>query len=141
MAGKEDDPNYGSESSGVRNIANNTQKIEDMNSIEAGNFVTFNNNSHIGIVTDVTRDESGNVVDFQFIHSSSSKGPTATSYKSSYWEGKLAGFYKWDTRPDTYAGPELPQITALGRKPNVSALIRTVNVKPISVNINPYFRR
>lgn len=141
-AGGEKDPNYGPHSSGVRNIVDNTQKIEDMNDIEAGYFVMFNNNSHMGVVTDVTRDESGNVVDFQFIHSATSTGPIKNGFiESRYWRNRICGFYKWDTRPDTYAGPELPQITAWGSKPNVLNLIRTFNVKPISINVNPYIRK
>ncbi len=141
-AGGEKDPNYGPHSSGVRNIVDNTQKIEDMNDIEAGNFVMFNNNSHMGVVTDVTRDENGNVVDFLFVHSATSTGPIKNGYmQSKYWKNRVCGFYKWDTRPNTYEGPVLPQITAWGSKPNGSNLIRTFNVKPISINIDPGIRR
>ena len=141
IAGGEKDPNNG-KYNGVRNIADNTQKIEDMNDIEVGNFVTFNTGgkngdySHIGIISDVARDDNGNVVDFQFIHSSSSKGPIQTNYKSMYWDGKATGFYKWDTKPDIYQGLTLPQITVLGNKPKGQNPIVTFQITPISVNFN-----
>lgn len=153
VAGGEKDPNRGSYN-GVRNIANKTQKIDDINDIVAGNLVTFNTGtsngdySHIGIISDVKRDDDGNVVDFQFIHSGSTTGPTQTGGTSRFsrnnklsWRDITTGFYKWDTRPDTYIGPVLPQVTALGRKLNVPTSIQTLNVKPISIKNIPIIRR
>ena len=153
IAGGEKDPNKG-QYNGVRNIANNTQKIDDMNEIEAGNFVIFNTGgkngdySHIGIITDVTHDDDGNVVDFQFIHSGNSTGPTRTGANSRYsrnsplyWKDIVTGFYKWDTRPDTHSDPILPQITALGDKPSWMNPICPFSIGPITININPCIRR
>jgi RHS repeat-associated protein len=153
IAGGEKDPNKG-QYNGVRNIANNTQKIEDMNDIEAGNFVIFKTGgrngdySHIGIITDVTHDDDGNVVDFQFIHSGYSTGPTRTSANSRYsrnsplcWKDIVTGFYKWDTRPDTHKDSVLPQITALGDKPSWMNPIYPFSISPITININPCIRR
>ena len=152
VAGEEKDPNRGKDN-GVRNIANNSQKMEDMNDVVAGNLVTFSGGtnedySHIGIVTDVMRDKEGNIVDFQFIHSGTSTGPVETFGSSSSsskthipWLAKVTGFYKWDTRPDTYKGPTLPQITVLGNKPTIQTSMRALSVKPISANINLYMRR
>ena len=147
IAGEEKDPNRGTYN-GVHNIANNTQKIENINDIVAGNLVTFNTGtiygdySHIGIITDVMRDDDGDVVDFLFIHASGSKGPIQTNYiNSSYWNGKATGFYKWDTKPEVYIGPTLPQVTVLRSKPSVSNHIRALNVTPIFVNANPYIRK
>lgn len=138
MAGGETNPNKG-KYNGVHNIANNTQKIEDINDVVAGNFVTFNTGgengdySHIGIITDIVRDDDGNVVDFQFIHSSGSKGPIKTDYNTSYWNGKASGFYKWDSRPDTYIVPTLPEIIVIGQKPNRLNPTCTLKVNPIGI--------
>ena len=153
IAGGEKDPNKG-QYNGVRNIANNTQKIDDMNDIEAGNFVIFKTGgrngdySHIGIITDVTHDDDGNVVDFQFIHSGWSTGPTQTGANSRYsrnsplcWKDIVTGFYKWDTRPDTHKDSVLPQITALGDKPSWMNPIYPFSISPITININPCIRR
>ena len=145
VAGGEKDPNRGKDN-GVRNIAYNSQKIEDMNDLVAGNLVTFNTGgkygdySHIGIISDVMRDKEGKVVGFQFIHSASSTGPTQNNYNDSYWRNRISGFYKWDTRPDVYNGPTLSQVTVLGNKPSQIPM-RALNVTPVSININPYIRR
>lgn len=100
--------------------------------------------SHIGIITEVIRDEEGNVVDFQFIHSGS-KGPTITygsmssnnkTHKS--WKSVVTGFYKWDTKPDTY---NLPEITIWGHKPSWQNPIRMFNVSPIPVYSISYIKK
>ena len=152
IAGGEKDPNKG-QYNGVRNIANNTQKIEDMNDIIAGNFVTFNTGgrngdfSHIGIITDVIRDDDGNVADFQFVHSGSSTGPIRAYASSRFsrnsslcWKDIATGFYKWDTKPDTY-GSILPETTIWGNKPSWLKSAPTLNVCPITINIYPCIRK
>ena len=152
VAGGEKNPNRG-QYNGVHNIANNTQKIENMDDIVAGNFVIFNTGgrygdySHIGIITEIIRDDNGNIVDFQFIHSGS-KGPTITygSKPSNNttripWQSVVTGFYKWDTKPDTYIVPILSEITVWGNKPSWQNPIRMFNVSPISVYSISYIKK
>ena len=57
---------------------------------------------HIGIITEVNRDENGNLISFKFIHSSSSKGPQESTYNvggSRYYDDDdlYTGYYAWDT--------------------------------------------
>jgi RHS repeat-associated protein len=79
--------------------------------VQEGNIVTFRTPSdwpqHIGIITEVYRDESGNVTSFTMIHSAggtngpaqSTLGPNQTArYEKMLWNS-INGFYKWDT-PD-----------------------------------------
>ncbi len=75
--------------------------------IVAGNVVIidFGKNGgtgHIGIITEVNRDENGNLISFKFIHSSSSKGPQESTYNvggSRYYDDDdlYTGYYAWDT--------------------------------------------
>jgi uncharacterized protein YijF (DUF1287 family) len=49
----------------VEQIIQASTKIDDVNSIEVGNAVTFNTGnptSHIGLISSVTRDDAGNVI-------------------------------------------------------------------------------
>ena len=136
VAGEEEDPSKKGVGNGVRRIANNTQKIEDMNDIMVGNLVTFYGEangeySHIGYITDVILDDNGNVADFLFIHAAKSTGPTINGYKeSSYWRKRVSGFYKWDTHPDVYNGLPLPPIIVFGKMPERPILTRALHVIP-----------
>jgi RHS repeat-associated protein len=103
-AGGEPDPNHGDGGSGVVNIENNTTKVDEKN-VQNGNIVTFHFDSgypyHTGFVDDVVI-KDGKVVSFTLIQSSSGVGPNETQV--TVGQGKLgsniAGYYKWDTKPD-----------------------------------------
>ena len=105
VAGGEPDPNHGDGGSGVVNIQNNTTKLKDKD-VVAGNIVTFYFDEgypyHTGILIDVVKDKDGKITSFTMIQSSSGKGPNETTV--TVGEGKLgnniAGYYKWDTKPD-----------------------------------------
>ena len=143
IAGGEEDPIMKGTGNGVRRIANQAETIEDINDIMAGNLVTFDTGraagkySHIGIISDVARDNDGNVVGFHFIHSGS-KGPSIGYSNTNYWKSRITGFYKWDMRPDVdntplYNGLSLQDVTVLGYKPIEATPLRALNVMPISV--------
>jgi RHS repeat-associated protein len=88
---------------------------------QVGNIITFNDNKHVGIITDLIKDDKGIVVGFTVIGSQSSTGPAeinvrldkkTTNYKTEvlggkkikwadYWSPKVGKVYKWDTKPDT----------------------------------------
>ncbi|MCK6601906.1 MAG: RHS repeat-associated core domain-containing protein [Bacteroidetes bacterium] len=98
---------------GVALLVDGTEKV-DVNKIEAGNYVVFKTNrsnhegadgefDHIGVATDIKKDENGNVIGFTVLHSfgkptDKTSGPQATTYNVSSpktWL-TLKGVYKWD---------------------------------------------
>ena len=95
VAGEEPNPNKG-ESNGVSNIANNTTKV-DMNDIQEGNLVTFNNNKHIGVISgNIIKDKNGKVLSFSVVGSQSSTGPSEFNVqtdKSSSWSNGNNGYW------------------------------------------------
>ena len=103
-AGGEPDPNHGDGVSGVLNIENNTTKVDEKN-VQNGNIVTFHFATgypyHTGFVDDVVI-KDGKVVSFTFIQSSSGVGPNETEVTVGQGKlgGNIAGYYKWDTKPD-----------------------------------------
>ncbi|WKZ78456.1 MAG: RHS repeat-associated core domain-containing protein [Candidatus Kapaibacterium sp.] len=89
------------------------QKIEavgestSVTNAQPGNVVTFRTGGwgyHTGLITVVRKDESGKVIEVEFIHSSSSaNGPTTGTISfttKNYWYRHLHGVYKVDSRPD-----------------------------------------
>ena len=108
MAGGEENPVGKYEGRGVVQIVKGTEKVSDINLTVEGNLVVFNEQSHIGIITEVYRVSEGCVTGFQMIHSSGNpergySGPnyeTVTIDGNRYWDTKFEGVYKWDTMPD-----------------------------------------
>ncbi|MBN9383836.1 MAG: RHS repeat-associated core domain-containing protein [Chitinophagaceae bacterium] len=105
VAGGETNPNHGDGGSGVVNIQNNTTKLDDKD-VVAGNIVTFYFSEgypyHTGLIEDVVKDKNGKITSFTMIQSSSGVGPNETTV--TVGQGKLgsniAGYYKWDSKPD-----------------------------------------
>ena len=92
--------------SGVLNIEDNATQV-DINNLQEGNLITWRIKKgypyHIGIVSEVEKDDDGNVSKVKFIHSSGSKGPNEQFFNvgdGSYYERQVHGYYKWDTKPD-----------------------------------------
>ncbi|MCB9233302.1 MAG: hypothetical protein H6581_16715 [Bacteroidia bacterium] len=97
---------------GVSLLASNPdwQKLP-LNEVENGDLAIFKTNrsdhqgdegefDHIGIITSVNKDEEGNLISFDFIHSflTAPKGPQKYSYKIDEPKSwlTLMGAYKWD---------------------------------------------
>jgi RHS repeat-associated protein len=111
VAGGEKDPNHGNALKGTVNMWNNTAPV-DKSKIVVGNMIFFGkkgkeeNINHVGLVSNITYDEKGNIKDLSFIASNSSTGPDdVTLYKdgksmNSYWVPRIVGYRKWDTKPD-----------------------------------------
>ena len=111
---------------GVEQIIQASTKIDDVNSIEVGNAVTFNTGnptSHIGLISSVTRDDAGNVIFYKVIQSGSSTGPKEVQIGgdggNSYYTSKVSGFYKWDT-------PDKP-VVASGNSQTVQEKMTIIN--------------
>jgi RHS repeat-associated protein len=126
VAGGESNPAIEGTGRGVERITQNTERIgdkDDMSKVEVGTIVTINNTSgkgdlkpendykHVGIITEVTRGDDGNITSMKMIHSSGNpakgkSGPNEVSLiggntsQSGYWGKRITGFYKWDTKPD-----------------------------------------
>lgn len=67
------------------------------------------NISHVGIISNVELDENGKIKNLSVIASNSSTGPfefdiyqdgNAVKSYGSYWEKRIVGYTKWDTKPD-----------------------------------------
>lgn len=56
---------------GVKNIVNqpNVREIENVNHIRSGDIFSIDNDGHTGCVTDIVRNEKGEVIGFNIIHS------------------------------------------------------------------------
>jgi RHS repeat-associated protein len=98
---------------GVALIVSTSKEIE-LKNLEVGSLVTFRTGrsnhqgpngkyDHIGIVSNIERDDEGNIVTFDFIHSSGSGAEEFTwdveANRSNEWGRKdlaLTGAYKWD---------------------------------------------
>ena len=93
---------------GIKQLAASTVElysVEDVangnSNLQKGNEVYFNNYSHGGIITNIKRDNKGNVTHITFNHSGSSTGPTQTTIPiSGTKDFKIDSFGKWDTSPD-----------------------------------------
>lgn len=104
--GGEKDPNHGDKSSGVLNIQNNLPQVAQ-NNIQSGNIVTFyfpnyDYKYHTGLIIDVKKDKSNNVIGFTMAESNGSQGqvPTEVTIGTGGYGTHIEGFYKWDTKPD-----------------------------------------
>lgn len=98
------------EYNGVRNIINqeNVRQIMDVNSIRHGDIFSIDDDGHTGFIADVVRNEKGEVIGFNIIHSKGSSGPIEEyidlttkkkkGYSFKYFIDK-AKYYAWDT-PD-----------------------------------------
>jgi RHS repeat-associated protein len=123
VAGGEPSSKNNGQNKGVANILIQSEKIgdkDDLSKAEVGNFVTLNNTrtepldserdyNHIGIITQIERDDNGNVVTMQIAHSSGTpgSGKSGPHYdnaiikgENKYWGKRITGLYKWDTKPD-----------------------------------------
>ncbi|MFM7329593.1 MAG: RHS repeat-associated core domain-containing protein, partial [Bacteroidota bacterium] len=123
----EDDPYRNTQGSGVRRIVMNSERIGDrdhMDRVQTGNIVTLNNTrnarlnpnrnlSHVGIITDIRRDEEGRVVTLKMIDSGGRPGSGKSGPRESvliengqnrFWGQRITGFYKWDKIPDEKQG-------------------------------------
>jgi RHS repeat-associated protein len=103
---------------GVALIASNSDKIDNMQQLETGNVVTFKSGrsdhkgedgkfDHIGMVTEVVKDDNNNITAFNVVHSSSSKGVIEQKYDL---DKKMPGYelkdaYRWDTQ--VYSGGQI----------------------------------
>ena len=114
-AGGEPDPTSTGNGGGVqRTVANTTPVIN--NDMQPGNVAVFGNQKHIGLITEVYRDNDGNVTGFQMIHSSGdpNRGYSGPNYQkvtiggNQYWDTRFDGAYKWDTRPDNVTPQQTP---------------------------------
>ncbi|MBS1662277.1 MAG: hypothetical protein JST68_14630 [Bacteroidetes bacterium] len=109
VAGGEINPNHGDGGSGVVNIQNNTTKLDDKD-VVAGNIVTFYFTEgypyHTGLIEDVSKDKNGKITSFTMIQSSSGVGPNETTVTVGDGKlgGNIAGYYKWDNKPESSSG-------------------------------------
>ncbi|MFM7194701.1 MAG: hypothetical protein ACKOYP_07970, partial [Bacteroidota bacterium] len=71
------------------------------------------NLSHVGIITDIRRDEEGRVVTLKMIDSGGRPGSGKSGPRESvliengqnrFWGQRITGFYKWDKIPDEKQG-------------------------------------
>jgi hypothetical protein len=134
-AGEEPDPYIGRNGNGVSRIVEASEQVTDNNNIETGNVVALDNNrngtpnpmGHIGIITEVQRDANGNVTGYTIADSGGNpstgiSGPRYTDITiggNAYWDKRVTGVYKWDTRPDVIVinGGTLPAVTVIGQEP------------------------
>lgn len=116
---------------GVALIVANSREVNSFEEMEVGNTVTFRSGrkdhkgedgkfDHIGMVTDITRDDDGNVTSFSVIHSAS-KGVREQAYDAAKGTKgmpgyELKGIQAWDTpgNPQPKDGGTLPQIIITG---------------------------
>lgn len=61
---------------GVRNIMRRTRSLPGVTSARPGDLLVFDNRSHIAIVTQIHRSQSGEVVGLRIVHSTNSLGAT-----------------------------------------------------------------
>ena len=123
----EPDPYRNAKGSGVRRIVANAERIgdrSDMERVEQGSLVTLNNTrypmrnpsrnlSHVGIITEISKDEEGRVVTLKMIDSGGRSGSGRSGPRESvliengqprFWGQRITGFYKWDKIPDEKQG-------------------------------------
>jgi len=97
---------------GVAKIANSSTKV-DVSEMRVGDAATFKSTrtdhkgkdgefDHIGIISNINRDNNNNITSFDVIHASSSKGVIEQTYDMTKKEGmsnynELRNVYQWDT--------------------------------------------
>jgi RHS repeat-associated protein len=131
---------------GVALIVSNSRPVE-LNDIETGNVVTFKSTrsdhkgddgeyDHIGMITNIVRNEDGSVNSFYFIHASSSNGVIEHSYNVN--EGlswlELKGTFAWDTPEEkTYSGGQLSEVVVIGQGKAIKTKIQSLPVTNIKL--------
>ena len=120
QAGGEPDPVGKYLGGGVQQTVYGYELVSDMNLVEEGNLIVFNNQTHIGIITDVNHNDQGEIVSFTIIHSSGSKsrGFSGPHFENIPINGtkdwQIDGIYKWDTIPDKVI--ELPEVAIIANR-------------------------
>jgi hypothetical protein len=146
--GEEPDPYTGKDGNGVSRIAQSSEKV-NLNDGEAGNAITLDNSTsgkdkpmgHIGIIVEVRKNENGETTGFRIVDSggrpsTGNSGPRYTDITiggSGYWDNRVTGVYKWDTRPDIYNAGTLKQVTVRGQG---SSYIKPMPITKVSVKSN-----
>ena len=130
MEADEPDPYPGREGNGVSRIADASEEVTDYNNAEEGNAITLDNSEsgkdkpmgHIGIIVEVRRDDEGNTTGFKIVDSggrpsTGKSGPRFTEITiggKRYWDKRVTGVYKWDTRPDVVNGGPIKAVVKRG---------------------------
>ena len=156
IAGEEVDPYIGKSGSGVKRIIQSSQKVENLNDMEVGNVITLDNSKrkdnptgHIGIVESIKYNKSGNVTGYTIIDSGGSagsgkSGPRRTNINvngKGYWDKRVTGIYKWDTKPDNIQYNTLSPITVYAPFPKHNITIQKISVNTVKLkiaNMKPY---
>jgi hypothetical protein len=114
------DPFVGKEGNGVTRIMESSRQVE-INDIRDGDIVVIesrgNENGHVGFITDIVKDENGNVIKYTMLHSEASwtnshgqsgggtinESPIEVGSEKNYAKSKYNHrFYQWDTpEPNT----------------------------------------
>jgi RHS repeat-associated protein len=143
--GEEPDPFKGRNGRGVQRIMQASERVENYNNVEVGNVVVLDNSrsgndnptGHIGIIEKVHSDDSGNATGVTIIDSGGTRGsgksePRRTNIKfggNGYWDKRVTGVYKWDTRPDNPPIIQLQEVVIYGIAPT--------QPKPVGVSVTP----
>jgi hypothetical protein len=135
IAGEEPDPYIGRNGNGVSRIVEASEQVTYHNNIETGNVVVLDNSAtgttnpmgHVGIITEVRKDANGDVTGYTIADSggkpsTGTSGPRYTDITiggNAYWDKRVTGVYKWDTRPDVVVvnGGYLPEVIVIGQEP------------------------
>jgi RHS repeat-associated protein len=125
VAGGENDPTSTGTGGGVKRTNDNLPTVPEAD-VVPGNLVILDNSSsgtdnptgHTGIITEVVRDDNGNIIDLKMIDSGGSQGPRNTSLiiggSKKYYGKRITAFKKFDTISD---GPtELPMVTITAQR-------------------------
>jgi len=151
--------NKGNAKSGVTNVVNNSRAVP-FNKMRIGDLVTFRKGKHIAIVSgNIEKDKSGNIISFNVIQSTSSKGPIESKIMvdgsgkgyDGWWDDRLDSqyVYQWDTIDSstntnttnnisstnveaTYNGGRLNTITIVGK----GVSFPSINPKNIDISTN-----
>jgi RHS repeat-associated protein len=145
VVGDEKDPNHGKATRGTVNMWNNTTPVEK-SKIVVGNMIFFGeggkeeNINHVGLVSDVTYDEQGNIKDLSFIASNTSTGPDEVilykdgKSRSSYWCPRIVGYRKWDSKPDAPINHKNGANSHNAETPNTSTPKSSGNYRSLNLN-------
>jgi len=108
--------------SGVLNIQDNATKKDGVKDAEAGNLITFFKSTgypyHVGVVTDIERNEQDEVTKVTFVHSKGGEGPIKSSFSpgdGSYYDKITYGYYSVDTKVDQYNAGTMKSVTVTAK--------------------------
>jgi RHS repeat-associated protein len=100
---------------GVALIVGNSRQV-DKTEIRVGDMATFKSGrsdhkgkdgefDHIGVISKINKDDGGNIISFDFLHATSSKGIVEQTYDMEKGMSgfELKNFYQWDTPDDNGA--------------------------------------